>query len=100
MAEKKVEKTKVQSDHLSDSDTPDEEVDPQLWYVRGRKNLWDDKRIHTGYTGSVIAYKSTEQSNSGKRPTEVTQNKETLQRTGQLKKLSRQKTRKSQCDRQ
>ena len=30
MAEKKVPKTKVQSDQLSDSDTPDEEIDPQL----------------------------------------------------------------------
>ena len=30
MAEKKVPKTKAQSDQLSDSDTPDEEVDPQL----------------------------------------------------------------------
>ena len=30
MVEKKVQKTKVQNDHLSDSDTPDEEVDPQL----------------------------------------------------------------------
>ena len=30
MMEKKVQKTKVQSDYLSDSDTPDEEVDPQL----------------------------------------------------------------------
>ena len=30
MAEKKVQKTKVQSDHLSDSDTPDKEVDLQL----------------------------------------------------------------------
>ena len=30
MVEKKVPKTKVQSDQLSDSDTPDKEVDPQL----------------------------------------------------------------------
>ena len=30
MAKKKVQKTKVQSNHLSDSDTPDEEVDPQV----------------------------------------------------------------------
>ena len=30
MVETKVQKTKVQSDYLSDSDTPDEEVDPQL----------------------------------------------------------------------
>ena len=29
MAEKKVQKTKVQSDYLSDSDTSEEEVDPQ-----------------------------------------------------------------------
>ena len=30
MAQKKIPKTKAQSDQLSDSDTPDEEVDPQL----------------------------------------------------------------------
>ena len=30
MVERKVQKTKVQSDQLSDSDTPDEEVDLQL----------------------------------------------------------------------
>ena len=30
MAEKKVPKTKVQSEQLSDSDTPDEEADPRL----------------------------------------------------------------------
>ena len=30
MVEKKVPKTKVQSEQLSDSDTPDEEVDPRL----------------------------------------------------------------------
>ena len=29
MAEKNIQKTKVQNDYLSDSDTPDEEVDPQ-----------------------------------------------------------------------
>ena len=28
--------------------------------VRGRKNLQDDKRICTGYTGSFITYKSPE----------------------------------------
>ena len=30
MVENKVQKTKVQSDYLSDSDTSEEEVDPQL----------------------------------------------------------------------
>ena len=52
MAEKKVPKTKVQSDQLSDSDTPDEEVDPQLC-TSEKKGFTDDKRIHTGYTGSL-----------------------------------------------
>ena len=74
MVEKKIQKTKVQSDQLSDSDTPDEEVDPQR-----RKNLWDDKRIRTGYTGSIITYKGADQPDSGKRSTTVTQNKEALQ---------------------
>ena len=35
MVEKKVPKTKAQSDQLSDSDTPDEEVDPN--YIRQKK---------------------------------------------------------------
>ena len=30
MVEKKTQKAKVSSDQLSDSDTPDEEIDPQL----------------------------------------------------------------------
>ena len=46
MVEKKVQKTKVQSDYLSDSETSEEEVNPQL-------HIQDDKRICTGYTGSV-----------------------------------------------
>ena len=78
MVEKKVQKTKVQSDQLSDSDTPDDEVDPQLCMSEEEKNLQDDKRICTGYTGSVIAYKGAEQSDSGKRSPTVIQNKEAL----------------------
>ena len=60
MAEKKVQKTKVQSDHLSDSDTPDKEVDPQLCTSEEQRIYGDDKRIRTGYTSSIIAYKSAE----------------------------------------
>ena len=26
-------------------------------YMRRGKNLWDDKRIHTGYAGGSIAFK-------------------------------------------
>ena len=48
MVEKKVQKTKVQSDHLSDSDTPDEEVDPQL-------RTSDEERIYRTIKGSTQA---------------------------------------------
>ena len=30
-------------------------------YISGRKSIRYNKRIHTGYTGSVITYKSAEQ---------------------------------------
>ena len=48
MAEKKVQKTKVQSDQLSDSDTPDEEVDPQL-------RMSEEERIYRMIRGSAQA---------------------------------------------
>ena len=48
MAEKKVQKTKVQSDYLSDSDTPDEEVDPQLCTS-------EEERIYGTIKGSTQA---------------------------------------------
>ena len=48
MVEKKVQKTKVQSDHLSDSDTPDKEVDPQL-------RMSEEERIYGMIKGSTQA---------------------------------------------
>ena len=48
MAEKKVPKTKVHSDQLSDSDTPDEEVDPQL-------RTSEEERIYGTIRGSTQA---------------------------------------------
>ena len=48
MAEKKVQKTKAQSDQLSDSDTPDEEVDPQLCML-------EEERIYGTIRGSAQA---------------------------------------------
>ena len=47
MAEKKVQKPKVQSDQLSDSDTPDEEVDPQLCTS-------EEERIYGMIRGSAV----------------------------------------------
>ena len=48
MVEKKVPKTKAQSDQLSDSDTPDEEVDPQL-------HTSEEERIYGMIRGSTQA---------------------------------------------
>ena len=48
MAEKNVQKTKVQNDYLSDSDTPDEEVDPQL-------RTSEEERIYRTIKGSAQA---------------------------------------------
>ena len=48
MAEKKVPKTKVQSDQLSDSDTPDKEVDLQL-------HTSEEERVYRMIRGSAQA---------------------------------------------
>ena len=48
MAKKKVPKTKAQSDQLSDNDTPDEEVDPQL-------RTSEEERIYGTIRGSAQA---------------------------------------------
>ena len=48
MVEKKIQKTKVPSDQLSDSDTPDEEVDPQLCTS-------EEERIYGTIRGSAQA---------------------------------------------
>ena len=48
MVEKKVPKTKAQSDQLSDSDTPDEEVDQQL-------HMSEEERIYGTIRGSAQA---------------------------------------------
>ena len=48
MVEKKVQNTKVQSDQLSDSDTPDGEVDLQL-------RMSEEERIYETIRGSAQA---------------------------------------------
>ena len=48
MVEKKIQKTKVQSDQLSDSDTPDEEIDPQC-------HTSEEERIYGTIKGSTQA---------------------------------------------
>ena len=47
MVEKKIQKTKIQSDQLSDSDTPDKEVDPQICTS-------EEERIYGMIRGSTL----------------------------------------------
>ena len=60
MVEKKVLKTKVHSNQLSDSDTPEEEVDLQLHTSEEERIYGMIRGSGTGYTGSFIAYKNPE----------------------------------------
>ena len=62
---------KAQSDHLSDSKTSEEEVNSHLCTSEEERIYGTIKRICTGYTGSVITYKSAQQSDGGKRTTEM-----------------------------
>ena len=82
MVEKKVQKTKVQNDHLSDSDTPDEEVDPQLCTS-------EEERIYRMIKGSAQATQAAlshtrVQSNPmvERGPLRQPKNKEVFQRSG------------------
>ena len=76
MAEKKVQKTKVQSDQMSDSDTPDEEVDPQL-HTSEEETIYRMIRGSAQATQVVLSHtRAQRQTDNGKRPTTVTQNKE------------------------
>ena len=55
IVEKKVQKTKVHSDQLSDSDTPDEEVDLQLC-MSGEERIYGMIRGSTQATQAVLLH--------------------------------------------
>ena len=55
MVEQKVQKTKVQSDQLSDSDTPDEKVDPQLRTSEGER-IYRMIRVSAQATQAVLSH--------------------------------------------
>ena len=81
MVEKKVQKTKVQSDYLSDSDTPDEEVDPQLC-TSEEERIYGMIKGSTQATQAALSHTRAQSNPGGKRPTKATYNKEALQRMG------------------
>ena len=55
MVEKKVQKTKVQSDYLSDSDTSEEEVNPQL-HTSEEERIYGTIKGSTQATQAVLSY--------------------------------------------
>ena len=82
MVEKNVQKTKAQSDYLSDIESLEEEVNPYLCTS-------EEERIYSTIKGSaqatqVVLSHTTVQSNSTveRKTTKTTQNKETFQRAG------------------
>ena len=93
MVEKKVQKTKVQSDYLSDSNTPDEEVDPQL-------HTSEEERIYGMIEGSAQATQAVLLHTRAQSNPTVERGPP---RQPKIKKLSKEKatqTKTSQCDRQ
>ena len=97
MVEKKVLKTKVQSEQLSDSDTPDEEVDPQLCTS-------EEERIYRMIRGSAQATQAAlshtrAQTNPTVERGPPQRPKINYPKIRQPKKLPRLRTEKSQCDR-
>ena len=55
MAEKKVQKTKVQSDYLSDSETSEEEVNPQV-HMSEEERIYGMIKGSTQATQAVLSY--------------------------------------------
>ena len=99
MVEKKIQKTKAQSDYLSDSDTSEEEVDPRL-------HISEEERIYGMIKGSAQATQAAlshtrAQSNPMVERGPPRQPKiKKLSKERAVEKLFRRKTRKSHCDRQ
>ena len=85
MVEKNVQKTKVQSDHLSDSDSPDEEVDPQL-HMSEEERIYGTIKGFTQECRAILQWKEAHRGDLKLRSSP---------KIRQLKKLLRQKTKKA-----
>ena len=70
MVEKKVQKTKVQSDYLSDSESSEEEVNPHL-RTSQEETVYGTIKGSTQATQAALSHKSTVQPDCGKRTTET-----------------------------
>ena len=98
MVEEKVPKTKVQSEQLSDSDTPDEQADPRL-------RTSEEERIYGTIRGSAQAtqvapsHTRVQTNPTVERGPPQRPNIKKLSKDRAAERLSKLKTKKSQCDR-
>ena len=99
MVEKKVQKTKVQSDYLSDSDTSEEEVNPQL-HTSEEERIYGMIKGSAQATQAALSHKRVQSNPTVERGPLRQPKIKKLSKERAFKKLLRQKTRKSQCDRQ
>ena len=98
MVETKVPKTKVHSDQLSDSGTPDEEVDPQL-HTSEEERIYGTIRGSTQATQAALSH-TRAQSNPTVETGPPRQPKiKKLSKDRAAEKATQPKTKKSQCDR-
>ena len=71
MAEKKVQKTKAQSDYLSDSESSEEEVNPHLCTSQEERIYGTIKGSAQATQAALSHTESAEQPNGGKRTTKM-----------------------------
>ena len=98
MAEKKVLKTKVQSEQLLDSDTPDEEVDPRL-RTSEEERIYGMIRGSTQATQAALLHTRAQTNLTVERGPPWRPKIKKLSKDKAAEKVPRGRTKKSQCDR-
>ena len=71
MVEKRVQKTKAQSDYMSDSESSEEEVNPHLCTSQEERVYGIIKGSAQATQAALCTHKSTEQPDGGKRTTKT-----------------------------
>ena len=98
MAEEKIPKTKAQSDQLSDSDTPDEEVDPRL-RTSEEERIYGTIRGSTQGTQVALSHSRAQTNPTVERGPPWRPKIKKLSKDKAAKNAPRPRTKKSKCDR-
>ena len=97
MVEKKVQKTKAQSDYLPDSESSDNEVNPHLC-TSEKKRVYGTIKGSTQATQAALTHTRAQSNLTVERGPPKQPKIKKLSKNGQSRKLPRLKTRKSHCD--